>query len=117
MLSSPGEMPARKPSLFGAMFTGIRIQALIADQQAHYRFAADDVRLHNFVDIGRLHVSIPHRLRINHQVRPMLALVQASGLIGAHPPFKPEFSKLLLEQPLQFGLAGRIATSPRMPWW
>ena len=46
------------------------------------RFPADDMRLDNFIHVGFRDISVPDGLRIDHNVRPMLALIEASGLVG-----------------------------------
>ena len=46
----------------------------------------------------------------------MLALVQASGLIGSHSSFESSFGQFLFEQILQLGLRIGVATAARMPW-
>jgi len=45
--------------------------------------AADDVRLDNLVYVGSSDVAVPDRIRVNHQVRAMFALVEASRLVRA----------------------------------
>ena len=57
---------------------------------------------------------VPDRFRIDHDIRPVLALVEASGLIGAHSSFESAFGEFLLEQLLQPGFGGGIATSSGM---
>jgi hypothetical protein len=47
----------------------------------------------------------------------VLALIEASGLIGSHFSLETQFGKLLFESLLQFCLAAWIATSPRMSRW
>jgi hypothetical protein len=59
----------------------------------------------------RLDKSIPDRLRIDHHRRPMLALVQAPGLIGAHSRLQARGADSFLEQPLQLSLAIRRAAA------
>lgn len=71
--------------------------------------AAENVGLDDFVDIVQRNPPVPHCVRINHDIRTMLALVEASGLICPHFSFKPERAKLLFESLMQFSFAVRIA--------
>ena len=50
-----------------------------------------------FIDVGRCDVAIPRRIRINHQVRTVLALIQAARLIGSHLSLQSTFCEFLLE--------------------
>jgi len=92
------------------------VQAFIFQHQAFNRPAADNVFLHDLIHVGQRNTAVPDCLWIDHQIRPMLALVEASRLIGAHSAFQPTLGKFHFEQLLQLGLSRGIATSARMPW-
>src|SRR4029453_5990878 len=47
------------------------------------RFAAQDVRLHDLLEIAGLHAAVPHVLRIDDDHRPVAALREAAGLVDA----------------------------------
>lgn len=96
------------------MLTCFRVEAVFGETQALDGPPFDDVRLHNLLDIGFADMSIPDRFGINHNVRSVLALVEASGLIGAHAAFQPMLGEFLLEDLLQPRFRSRIAASPRM---
>jgi hypothetical protein len=98
------------------VFTGGRVQAAVGQHKALDRFAADDVRFDDFVDVGLGDVSIPHGIWIDHEVRAVLTLVETARLVGPNFTFEAPFGQLLLEQFLQFRLAGGIAASPRISW-
>ncbi len=52
--------------------------------QPLHRPPAHQVLRHNLFRILGLHVAVPHRLGIHHHRRPVLALVQAAGLVDPH---------------------------------
>jgi hypothetical protein len=89
------------------------VQAVVGQQQTLDGFAADDVRLDDFVEVSFGDVSVPDGIRIDHDIRTVLALIEATGLIGAHFALKAAFREFLLEQLLQLRLAAGIAASPR----
>ncbi len=60
------------------MFTACGVQAFIAQPQSLNRFAANNVRLDDFIYVGKSDAAIPHRLGINHQVRAVFALIQTA---------------------------------------
>ncbi len=62
----------------------LRIQARIGDDQALDRLVSEDVGLDDFVDIAGMHAAVPHGVRIDDDGGPVLALLQASGLVGAN---------------------------------
>jgi len=74
-----------------------RVQAVIGNHQPLDRPSSNNVGFENLVDIRFGDVPIPDGFRINNDVRSMLALVKAAGLIGPDLPFEPAFRKLLLE--------------------
>ena len=64
------------------MGTGHGIQAGIGNHQALYGFSADDVGSHDFLDVVLGYMAVPDCLGVHDDRWPMLALVQASGLVG-----------------------------------
>jgi hypothetical protein len=96
------------------MFAGCRVQARVGEAKPLDRFAAQDVRVYDLVYIGLCDVSVPNCFGINHDVRPVLALVEATGLIGAYSALQPAFGKLLLEEFLQPSFRSWIAASSRV---
>ena len=72
------------------------------------------MRLDDLVDICRRDAAIPHRIGIDDDVGAMLALVEASGLVGAHCPFHSPLCQLDLEDALQFSCAGGITAAARV---
>jgi hypothetical protein len=73
------------------------IQAGIRKQETLDRFAADDVRLDNLIDIGFSDMPVPDSFGIDHQVWAVLALIEASRLVRANFAFETTFGQLLLE--------------------
>jgi len=66
------------------MRAGLFIDARIGQTQPLHRPAIHQVLLHNLCGIFRLHMPIPDGLGIDDHRGPVLALVQASGLVDAH---------------------------------
>jgi len=69
-------------SSFSLVGAGRGIQALVSDHQTRHWFSAQ--RIQDFIDIRWRDVAVPDRLGIDHNVRPVLALIEASGLIRAN---------------------------------
>ena len=79
------------------VFAGLGIQAGVGQPQALDGFAADDVGFDDFIDVGVFNVSVPDRIRIDHEIWAVLALVEAAGLVGPHFAFEAAFRQFLLE--------------------
>jgi hypothetical protein len=97
------------------MFAGRRIDTVGSQQKPFNGLAAHNMGVDNFVNVRLGHASVPDALRIDHDIRPMLTLIETAGLVGPNPPLKSSLRQLQLEQLLQFGLTEGIATPPRMP--
>jgi hypothetical protein len=89
------------------------IDARVGQPQSLNGFAANDVRLDNFVHIGWRDVAVPDPFGIHDEIGPVLALVKAARLIGANPVLQPTLRQLLFEQPLQFSMAIGITAAAR----
>src|SRR5512143_760117 len=96
------------------MRAGRRIEARVRRYQPLDGFSTNDVRIENLVDIFRGDVSIPNRLRINNDIRAVLALVEASGLIGADLSLQAAPRDSCLEKLVQFSAAIGVAASAWM---
>ena len=97
------------------MLTSRGIDAMVLQPQPFYRHSTHDVRLDNLCHILLLYAAIPDLVRINHDVRSVLTLIQAAGLVGANACFKLACRNRLLEGSVQIGVAAGIATRPRTP--
>ena len=73
------------------------------------------MRIYDFIYIRQRHSAVPNCFGINHQVRTMFALVQASRLVCANSSFQASLCQVLFEQFLQLCPAHWIAASARMP--
>jgi hypothetical protein len=60
------------------MLAARSIDALLRQHQPFDRLPADNVQLHNLLNVRERDVPIPHTFGINDEVRPMLTLIQAS---------------------------------------
>ena len=54
-----------------------------------YWLSAENVRFNNFFDVGFSDMSVPDCVRVDHDVRTVLALIKAAGLIGVDFTFQP----------------------------
>ena len=96
------------------MFTDTGIQALVFQPESFHRTSSHDVGFNNLVYIIRRDSSIPDCFRINHNVWPMLALIEAAGVIGANSALQSPLGEFLLESCVQFGTSAGIAAAARM---
>lgn len=71
------------------MLTTSGVEAMICSHQPLDRFSANDVGFDDFVNIVGCYASIPDRVWIDHNVGTMFALIETTGLIRPHFPFKP----------------------------
>ena len=99
------------------MLAGFRVQAGVGKTESLDRLPVNDVRFDDLVDIGVGDVSIPDGLGVDHNRRPVLALIEAAGLVRADSSLQSALGELLLECSLQVGFSGGIAASPRIARW
>ena len=79
------------------MWTALYIQAGVRSPETLYRLIADDVGFDDLVYVSCANMAVPDRIGIDDYVRPMLALVQAAGFVGADGAFNPALRQLDLE--------------------
>lgn len=84
------------------------IEAGIGDDEALYRTAADDVAVNDLINIGGGDASVPNRFGIDHHVRAVFALIEASGLVGANFTFQATPGEPGFEQRMQLTTASWI---------
>ena len=60
------------------MLTACGVQTLVLQHQALNWPPADNVGVHDLIHVGQSDSAVPDRLRIDHEVGAVLALVQAS---------------------------------------
>ena|SRR5215469_4716552 len=99
------------------MFTDRGIQALVFQPESFHRTSTHDVGFNDLVYITQRDSSIPDGFGINHNVWPMLALIETAGVIGANPALQSAFGELLLEPRVQFGAPARIAAAAGVVLW
>jgi hypothetical protein len=80
-----------------AVFARGSVEAGIGKSEALDQLAAEDVRFNDLLDICFRNVSVPDCVWVDHDVRTMLALIEAARLIGANFSFQAAFCQLLLE--------------------
>jgi len=76
------------------MFT---VDAGLSQTQPLHRTPLPQMFAHDLLHIARMHVAVPDRLRIDHHHRPVLALVQAAGLVGPNSMLQTGFLDRVLE--------------------
>ena len=69
------------------VFTPSRIETLIPQAQSLHWPAADNVRLDNFIHVIGRDKAVPDRLWVNDEIRAVLALIEAAGLVCSHASF------------------------------
>ena len=97
---SPSLTPDPYPLPLSLVRAALGVQALFGHAQAFHRPAAHQMFTDNFGRIFYMHIAIPDGFRVNDHHRPVLALVQATGLVDAHPRTQSGFPL----QSLQFGV-------------
>jgi hypothetical protein len=108
-------LAAKRINFCSLFFVG-GIQDGVGNDEALDRAAAYDVRFDNFVDVFRFDASVPDCLGVNHDRRAQLALIQATGFVGADI-FQSALRQFGLEEALQFALACWIATAARVAFF
>lgn len=71
------------------MITEGRVYALITQTQSFDRLFINNMRIDNFSHIVIPHPAVPDALGVDNYRRPMLALIQTAGSIGAYFRFQP----------------------------
>jgi len=79
------------------MFARGSVQASVGQHQALDRFAADDVGVDDFIDVGHANVSIPNRIGIDNEVWAVFALIETPRLVGPYFAFEAAFREFLFE--------------------
>jgi hypothetical protein len=87
---------------------------LFGEKEPLHRPAADDVLLDDFVDVGLGDAAVPDVFGIDDDGRPLLALIEAAGLVGANAAIDAALGQRLLEGLLQRLGSGRIAAAARV---
>jgi hypothetical protein len=93
------------------MRAALGVDASIGKSQPFDGTTAHQVLLHDLRGVRRLHMAVPHGLRVNHHRGPVFALVQAHGLIDTHGCAQAGRLRQLLQLGVEFafsvGGAGR----------
>jgi hypothetical protein len=78
-----------------------RVQTAFRKPQPLHRPPSNQVLPHDLFDVAYLHKPVPDRLRIDDDHRPVLALVQSSGLVRADLMLQTHMLDLVLERPFK----------------
>jgi hypothetical protein len=95
------------------MRAALAVEASVCDAQTLHRPSTHQVLVHNLRSILRPHIAIPDRLGIHDHGRPVLALVEAPGLVNAHRGTQAGGLRQLLQLGVQFALAVACARRTR----
>lgn len=79
------------------MFAGRRIDTVGSQHKPFHGFTAYNVRVDNFVYVGLGHTSVPDGLGVDHDSRPVLALIKTPRLVSPDPSLESALRQLLLE--------------------
>jgi hypothetical protein len=100
---------------------GFGVQTCIRNPQALDGPSVHQMLFYNLCRIRRRHAAVPDSLRVYHHVRPMLALIQASGLVDSHGAFQQPCLacdlRMLLQLRKQFALSIHGAGWARRALW
>jgi hypothetical protein len=92
----------------------LSIEAGIRESQAFHRTAMDEVLAHDFIHVFDSHKPIPDGLGIDHDGRPMLALIKTTSLVGADQMLESSLLYGVLECGFDlFAALGKAARAPR----
>lgn len=103
--------------LLETVFAGFGIEAFIGEAEAFDWLSIDDVGFDDFIDVGFGDVSVPDGFWIDDEIRPVFALIEAPGLVGANASLQTTGGEFLLKEFLQVCVGLRIAASARMACW
>src|SRR5581483_11437015 len=96
------------------MLTCGRVDTRVGQHQPSHRAPVANVLLNDLVGVCFADTSVPDCLGINDHGWPVLALIEASGLIGSHATAQSVFHQLAFEHFLQVRAAIRRAASAGM---
>ena len=99
------------------MLAGRSVEAGVGDLQALDGLASDDVGMHDLVNVFRCDVAVPDGVGIDDDGGTVLALVEASRLVGADGGAGSGLGQAGLESTLEVAGGGRVATATRMIGW
>ncbi len=84
---------------------------MIGHDETGHDLALDDVVLHDFGYVGFGLDLIPHAFGIDHDTRPLGAMIEAPGFIGAYDVFQVQPLRFLLEVGVE-GFRSKLGTTP-----
>jgi hypothetical protein len=96
-----------------SVFATFRINALFLQHEPRYGFATQQVGVNDLVNVLSAYTAVPDRVRVDHNIWSMFALVEASGCVGTEAGLQSQCFELFLELLLQLALPAGIATSAR----
>ena len=85
------------PALLSRTVLASRVEARVRQHKSLSRLSAYDVRLDNLIHISESDPAVPNSIRIDDEIRAMLALIKATRLIGPYSSFKATLRQLLFE--------------------
>jgi len=95
------------------MGAGLGIDAFVGETQALDGTAGDEVLVDDFGGVFGADMAVPDGLRVNDDSAPMLALIEAAGLVDAHAGAEAGSLDELLDGGMKFALTVGIAGGAR----
>jgi hypothetical protein len=87
------------------MRAGFAVEAVFVDAEALDGTTRDEVLGDDGLCVFRPDIAVPNRVRVHHDCRAVLALVETAGFIDAHAAGKAGFPAQLLQTGVQFAFA------------
>ena len=94
------------------MGAGAGVQAILGEAKPLNRPSGNQVLGDNLLGIRSPHIAVPDGLRVDHDHRPVLALVQAARLVDANLPGQPGSLGELLQAGVQVAASVAGARGP-----
>jgi hypothetical protein len=99
------------PFFARSVFAEFGVEALVCEAESFDWLIVDNMGIDDFIHLGFGNVAVPDGLGIHDDRRSVLALIEASGLVGADTALESAFGEFLFEELLQSGFSCGVAAS------
>ena len=96
------------------MLAGFGVEAGFGEAEAFDWLPSEDVGFDDLVYVSLGDVAVPDCVGVDDDVRAVLALVEAAGLVGTDSAFQASLGQFLLEEFLEPGFGSGVAGSAGM---
>ena len=92
---------------FGSGFVRamLGVQAGFGQPETLHRTAVQQVLFDDLAHVPGMHKAVPDGIRVNHDDRAMLALIETAQFVGADLPLQPGILDCVFERPLELSAA------------